>query len=289
MSKESISAAGVFSELALRQERREPCALVLLVESQGSVPAKTGAKMLVSENGTLVGTIGGGTMEKEAIEHALQAMVTGKPITLHIDLSAPPDYVCGGSATLYIEPIVPPCGLIIAGAGHVGQTLCKVAAYAGFAVTVVDDRSEFIDPAILPDAHRLLTADFATMFTQLEVNASTYIVCATRGHAHDYTVIRQALATAAPYVGLVGSRSKRSGFLQRLQEEDGFNEEELTRLYTPVGLNIGAVSPPEIAVSITAELIRIRSNNGHEDGFDSARGWGLPTYGQPKTTAAHRG
>ncbi len=289
MSRESVGGERVYTELALRQERREPCALVLLVESRGSVPAKTGAKMLVSGSGEIIGTIGGGTMEKDAIERALQAMATGKPETMQIDLSAAPTYVCGGSATLYIEPVLPSCGLIIAGAGHVGQTLCKVAAYAGFSVTVVDDRDEFVDPAILPDADRVLATDFATMFKRLEVNSSTYIVCATRGHTHDYTVVRDALATAAPYVGLVGSRSKRSGFLKRLEDEDGFSRKELTRLYTPVGLNIGAVSPSEIAVSITAELIRVRSNNGHENGYDSARGWGIPADGRHKTTAADPG
>lgn len=245
--------------------------------------------MLVSRNGDIIGTVGGGTMEKEAIERALLVIDEGKPATLQIDLSAAPTYVCGGSATLYIEPVLPASRLIIAGAGHVGQTLCKVAAYVGFSVTVIDDRPEFADPAILPDADQVLATDFAPMFTQLAVDSSTYIVCATREHAHDYTVVREALATAAPYVGLVGSRNKRSGFLKRLQEEERFSQEDLTRLYTPVGLNIGAVSPEEIAVSITAELIHIRSNNGQKDGYGSARGWGIPTYGQDKTTASHTG
>lgn len=289
MSKESIGGDRVFAELALRQQRREPCALVLLVESRGSVPAKTGAKMLVSGSGDIVGTVGGGAMEKAAIERALRVMDSGKPETMQFDLSAPPAYICGGSATLYIEPVLPSCGLIIAGAGHVGQTLCKVAAYAGFSVTVVDDRSEFADPAILPDAERILTADFTAMFDGLEVTSATYIVCATRGHAHDYTVVRDSLATPAPYVGLVGSRSKRAAFLKRLQEEEGFGPDELARLYTPVGLNIGAVSPPEIAVSITAELIRVRSDNGRKNGYDSARGWGVPAHGPDKTIASHIG
>lgn len=289
MSKQSIDSDRVFDELAARRKRHEPCALVLLVESTGSVPAKTGAKMLVDGGGDIVGTIGGGRMEKEAMEHALLAMKDGHPMTLRVDLSAAPDYVCGGSATVYIEPVLPSRRMIIAGAGHVGQELCKVASYVGFSVTVVDDRPEFADPAILPDAAHVLVEDFAVMFSRLTVTPSTCIVCATRGHVHDYTVVRDALATPAPYVGLVGSRSKRAGFLQRLREEEGYDNEQLARLYTPVGLNIGAVSPREIAISITAELIRTRSENGRKNGFDSARGWGIPAYGKGETTASHSG
>ncbi|MDW7772175.1 MAG: XdhC/CoxI family protein [Desulfobulbaceae bacterium] len=286
MSKQSIDSDRVFEELAEKRKRREPCALVLIVECRGSVPAGTGAKMLVEEGGGIIGTIGGGRMEKDAIERALQAMHDGQPATVQVDLSAAPDYVCGGSAKLYIEPVLPACQMIIAGAGHVGQALCKVASYVGFSVTVVDDRPEFADPEVLPEADRVLNTDFTEMFSGLTVTHSTCIVCATRGHAHDYTVIRRALETKAPYVGLVGSRSKRGTFLQRLREE-GLSEEQLARLYTPVGLNIGAVSPREIAISITAELIRIRSRNGLENGFDSARGWSIPAYGQSKAAAAH--
>ncbi len=287
MTKESINSTQVFAELAARRQRRESCALVILVATRGSVPAKPGAKMLVAESGDIIGTIGGGGMEKEAVDRALLAMKDGIPVTFQVDLSAAPHYVCGGNATIYIEPVLPASQLIIAGAGHVGQALCKVAAYAGFSVTVVDDRAEFADPGILPDADLVLETDFNVMFSRVHVSDSTYIVCATKGHIHDYSVVRDALATAAPYVGLVGSRSKRAGFLQRLRKEDGFSDEQLARLYTPVGLNIGAVSPQEIAISITAELIRTRSNNGPKDGFDSARGWSIPAHGQSKTTAAH--
>ncbi|HER63421.1 MAG TPA: dehydrogenase [Desulfobacteraceae bacterium] len=289
MNRISVDSDRVYDELVARRARHEPCALVLLVEARGSVPAKTGAKMLVYGKGDIIGTIGGGRMEKEAIDRSLLAMNDGQPVTMNIDLSAAPDYVCGGRATVYIEPVLPCCRMIIAGAGHVGQALCNVASSVGFSVTVVDDRPEFADPVNLPGATRVLTEDFATMFSGLTVTPSTYIVCATRGHAHDYTVVREALATPAPYVGLVGSRTKRAGFLKRLRLEDGFSEEQLNRLYTPVGLNIGAVSPQEIAISITAELINIRSGNGRQNGFDSARGWGIEAYGKNETASSRSG
>lgn len=286
MKKKSIAAEQVYEELVGKQQRGEPCALVLLVDVKGSAPARTGAKMAVFPGGDIVGTVGGGTMEKKAIDMALLAMETGKAGLHHVDLANPPDYVCGGHATLYIEPVLPSSSLIIAGGGHVGQALCSVAATVGFSVTVVDDREVFADPAILPAASRVVCCNFPELFDKLKITASTYIVCATRGHAHDYTVISRALNTGAAYIGLVGSRSKRATFFHRLQQENGVSEEDLARIHTPVGLNIGAISPAEIAVSITAQLIEVRSNNGAQNGFDSAGGWGIPAYGPNKAAAA---
>lgn len=285
MNKQSVGTERVFEELVKKQQRQEPCALVLLVEVKGSVPAGAGAKMVVFANGDIAGTVGGGTMEQQAIDAALLAMEKGETVLLHIDLSAGPAYVCGGRATLYIEPVLPASRLIIAGAGHVGQALCKTAATAGFSVTIVDDRPEFADPKLLPEAAQVMASNFETLFDRLPVNSSTYIVCATRGHAHDYTVIRKALATPASYIGLVGSRSKRSSLLKRLQEE-GIGEEALTRLYTPVGLDIGARSPAEIAVSITAQLIQKRSSHALQDGCHIARSWGITSHGADKAAAA---
>lgn len=287
MGRKSISDAVVFAELVARRQRREPCALAILVETEGSAPAIPGCKMLVSREGEVIGTIGGGGLEREAKEAAMAAMASGRPQTLEVDLSAPPAYVCGGRATVYIEPVLPPPELIVAGAGHVGQALCRVAAYAGFEVTVVDERPEFADPAILTEASRVLVLDFATMFSNLTVTADTFIVCATWGHEHDYQVIRQALAaTPARYVGLVGSRRKRSNFLKRLREEERLDDVTLARLFTPVGLNIGAVSPPEIAISIGAELIALRRNNADTNGFDSAGRRGLPAHGPLQAASA---
>jgi xanthine dehydrogenase accessory factor len=286
MAKKSISDERIFEELVARRRRRQPCALVILVETQGSVPAAAGCKMLVFGDGEVIGTIGGGGMEKEAVDQALAAIRSGRAQTLHVDLGAAPAYVCGGRAMVYIEPINSAPELIIAGAGHVGQALCQAAAFAGFSVVVVDDRPEFTDPAILPDASQVLTLDFTGMFSHLQVTAGSFIVCATRGHAHDYVVVRQALATPAGYIGLVGSLSKRGGFLQRLREEEGMADEALARLYTPVGINIGAISPREIAISIVAELIALRRNHACPNGFDAARGWGLPAHGTLQTAPA---
>ncbi len=286
MKKRSVGVEKVFEEIAARQQRGEPCALALLVEVKGSAPAKPGAKMAVFAGGEIAGTVGGGTMEKEAIDLALEALETGEAGLHHVDLANPPDYVCGGSATLYIEPVLPSSSLLIAGAGHVGQALCRIAATVGFSVTVVDDREEFADQAILPAASKVVCCNFSEIFDKVQISASTYIVCATRGHAHDYTVVSQALNTDAAYIGLVGSRSKRGAFFKRLQQENGMSEADLARIHTPVGLNIGAVSPAEIAVSITAQLIEVRSNNGVQNCFNTAGGWGIPAYGQDKATAA---
>jgi len=164
--------------------------------------------------------------------------------------------------------------------------LCNIAATAGFSVTVVDDREDFADQSLLPAASRVVCSDYRELFDKIQVTASTCIVCATSGHAHDYTVISRALNTEAAYIGLVGSRSKRATFFRRLQQENGVSEADLARIYTPVGLNIGAVSPAEIAVSITAQLIEVRNTNGVHTSNDPAGSRGIPAYGQDKTAAA---
>ncbi|MGW8194566.1 MAG: XdhC family protein [Desulforhopalus sp.] len=285
MNRNSVAVEQVFEKLVGRQQRGEPCALVLVVDVKGSAPAKTGARMAVFADGEIAGTVGGGSMEKEAIDLALLAMETGKASLHHVDLAKPPDYVCGGRATLYVDPVLPSASLIIAGGGHVGQALCQVASTAGFSVTVVDDREEFAEQAILPGASKVICCNFTEIFDRVQVTPSTYVVCATRGHAHDYTVVSRALNTGAAYIGLVGSRSKKAAFFRRLQQENGATAADLARIYTPVGLNIGAVSPAEIAISITAQLIAVRSENGALNGLGYDGGWTIPEC-RPNKAAA---
>lgn len=275
----------IFEKLLRNSHRNDACALVILIRTEGSVPAKPGAKMLVSADGETEGTIGGGAMEYEITETARQAIGEGGPRTVQVDLTEAAGYACGGRAVFYIEPVIPAPRLLIAGAGHIGRALCPLSSAAGFSVTIADDREEFADPEHFPDADRRVVIQFKDLFSQITVTENTYIVCATRGHAHDYDVVRQALKTPAPYIGLLGSRRKRGTFIENLRA-DGISTDALARLHTPVGLDIGAVTPQEIAISIIAELILERRKHVHQSGSDSSGGRGLPAYGKDQTTAS---
>ncbi|MFP4477175.1 MAG: XdhC family protein [Desulfatibacillaceae bacterium] len=282
------TTAAVFEQLVERTRRGEPCSLVILVRSEGSAPAKPGARMLVAEDGATFGTVGGGAMEARAAEAARKALGHGTPGTLDIELTEDSGYVCGGRVTLYIEPVLPAPRLVIAGGGHVGRDLCTLAAFAGFSPVVADDRDQFADPGDFPDADQVMVVDFATMFDTVPVDENTWIVSATRGHEHDYTVVRAALATPAGYIGLLGSRRKRAAFFEKLEAE-GFSDDDIRRIHTPVGLDIGAVGPREIAVSIVAEMISTRRNHGAQGGRDSAGGRSVAANGPDKAGSSCQG
>ena len=164
--------------------------------------------------------------------------------------------------TILVEPIRSRGRLIIAGAGHVGQATAHMAALSGFHTVVMDDRPDFLVPAHYPPACRLRQiAGFADCFNGLSIGPDSLIVIVTRGHVHDQTVLAQALATDAGYVGMIGSRKKRDAIYQNLREQ-GISQAAIDRVHCPIGLDIGADTPEEIAVSIVAELIQKRAENG---------------------------
>ncbi len=279
----------VFAALEERRSRGIPCVLVILVDSQGSVPAKKGAKMLVTENGRSFGTVGGGALEEAAKETARQVLTEGRPRLIHLDLNEAAGYACGGRASLYIEPVLPAPKLIVCGAGHVGRAVCHLGAYAGLTVTVVDDRKDMLDAESLPDAHDRLVCGFDDPFSGIDMDAETFVVVCTRAHAHDLEVVQTALATPAPYIGLLGSKRKRASFFKKLRQA-GFSEENLKRIHTPVGLDIGAVTPREIAFSIVGELIEQRRKNvGCETGRHFAGCGSLPADGNDQAAVACAG
>ncbi len=273
-----LGETNVFEALEARRKKGDPCALIIVVDSEGSVPAKKGAKMLVGEDGTTIGTVGGGTMEKEAADKALRIMAEGDPRLIHIELTEAAGYACGGSVSLYIEPILPAPRVIVCGAGHVGQAVCHLAAYAGFSVTVMDDRQDYLSPEMLPDADSVVACAFENAFLEIPVDVNTLVVVCTRGHAQDLTAVEKALKTDAPYIGLLGSKRKRASFFEKLRA-DGFSDNECERVYTPVGLDIGAMTPREIAVSIVGELIEQRRLHGRKTGGHTAGRRGVTANG----------
>ncbi len=252
----------IFEEaLRLKREGRVS-AIATIVECHGSSPQKQGAKMLVRDDGTIMGTLGGGCLEADVVQAARMAMLDGKPMTLPFELTEREGgLVCGGTLLVYIEPVLPDPHLVILGAGHVGRALCKLARFTGFRVTVVDDRSEFANRGNIPDANDLVVNEFERTFERVTVDKTTYIVVATRGHNHDLDAVKAALRTDAHYIGLLGSRRKKSLLVKSLSE-GGFLPGEIERIVIPVGMHIGSVMPEEIAVSIMAQIIQKRREHG---------------------------
>jgi len=251
----------IYEEIVnLRRDGRRG-AVATIVSAHGSIPSFKTAKMLVRDDGSIVGTIGGGCVEAEVWQAARDVMESEKPRTLTFNLNQDPKYdtglVCGGTLDIFVEPILPPASLYIFGAGHVSASLCRVAKMAGFDVTVADDRENYANRERFPDAHEVIAEDFEHVMAKLSPNQSSYIVIVTRGHRDDMRLLRWAVQTPARYVGMIGSKRKTVTIFRELTAE-GIAPGLFERVHAPVGLDIGAVTPEEIAVAITAELIAER-------------------------------
>ncbi len=246
----------------LRQNGRRG-AVATIVNVRGSIPSFKTAKMLVRDDGSIVGTIGGGCVEADVWQAAREVMESERPRTLTFDLNNDPKYdtglVCGGTLEVFVEPVLPPAELYIFGAGHVAAALYRVARIAGFDITVVDDREAYANRERFPEAQQVMAEDFEKAMAELQPSESSYIVVVTRGHRDDMRVLRWAVQTPARYVGMIGSKRKTITIFKELQQE-GIPAKLFERVHAPVGLDIGAITPEEIAVSITAELIARRRN-----------------------------
>jgi xanthine dehydrogenase accessory factor len=254
----------IYEEIVkLRREGRRG-AVATIVSVRGSIPSFRTAKMLVRDDGSIEGTIGGGCVEADVWQAAREVMEEEKPRTLTFNLNQNPKYdtglVCGGTLDIFIEPVLPVPVLYLFGAGHVAVNLYKVAHNAGFDVIVVDDRETYANRERFPEAREIHAEDFDHSMARLAPNESAYIVIVTRGHRDDMRVLRWAVQTPARYVGMIGSKRKVIAIYRELEKE-GLAPELFDRVHAPVGLDIGAVTPEEIAVAITAELIALRRHS----------------------------
>jgi len=234
------------------------CALVTVVETRGSAPRHAGAKMLVAADRTTIGTVGGGALEEAALQAASSAIRDGAPSLIPYKLKPDLGMACGGNATIFVEPLLPASRLYLFGAGHVGAALCPMAAATGFTVTVIDERPEYASAERLPRASALLHSYDPAHWEALCFDDQTYCVVVTHGHATDTEVVAVLLARGQRYLGMIGSTRKRAALEQNLRER-GVAPERLAALHTPIGLDIGAETPAEIAVSILAELVQVRA------------------------------
>ncbi|MHB8844496.1 MAG: XdhC family protein [Nitrospirota bacterium] len=248
----------IYEEIVRLKKLGRSSVLATIVECKGSSPQKQGAKMLVRDDGSTLGTLGGGCVEADVVQHSLMALKDGEPRTVPFELTEKDGgLVCGGALLVYIEPVLVDPRIIILGAGHVGKAVARLARTTGFRVIVADDRPEHANQDNLPDAHEIVVHEFTSMFDRLTADRSTYILIATRGHNHDLDAVQAALRTDAGYIGLLGSRRKKGLLLNALRAA-GFTPADTGRVIIPVGLPIGSVTPEEIAVSIMAQIIQHR-------------------------------
>ncbi len=251
----------IYQEIVRLKAEGEEAALVTIVSATGSTPREEGAKMLVKPDGSILGTIGGGSLEAQVIAEAVKVIKQGKPKRLHMSLTAKEaeevGMICGGDLEVFIEPVLTPSTLYIFGGGHISLPLAKMGKLLGFKIAVIDDRADFAHPDRFPEADILLAEDLARAFPQLKIDKSSYIVIVTRGHQHDEQVLEWAVGTAAKYIGMIGSQTKVKTVFSHLLAK-GISQEQLDRVHAPIGLEIEAQTPEEIAVSILAEVIKVR-------------------------------
>ena len=217
--------------------------------------------MLVYADGRTVGTIGGGCYENDAFWKAREALVSGRPALLHYELND--DFaqenglVCGGQMDVHVDPLEPTPHLYILGAGHVGWQLGRIAADADFRVHVVDDREKFANPERFPPSAEVIVEPIPAWLERAEIPPAAFVVVVTRGHTHDLDAMRALAGRDVRYLGLIGSRAKVRRIYDMLIDE-GVSPDRLARIHAPIGLDIGAVTPAEIAISILAQLIAVR-------------------------------
>lgn len=248
--------------------RGEEVALVTIVSSNGSTPQRVGAKMLVYEDGRTVGTIGGGCYEHDALGKAREAIKSRKPVRakydLNDDFAEETGLVCGGQMEVFIEPLEAPPALYVFGAGHVGYYLARVASEAGFELHVVDDRAAFANRERFPFAASVVVEDLPTWLAEAPIPSTAYAVVVTRGHRNDLETLQALVGRDLRYVGLIGSRAKVARIYDQLLSDGHATLEQLSRVHAPIGLDIGAITPQEIAVSIVAELVAIRRGRARD-------------------------
>ncbi len=247
-------------ELVASVDRGQPVVLVTVVDTQQSVPRHAGSKMLVYADGATSGTIGGGELEARVRAEAALAHLDGRPRLLRYGLVDPAQGdpgVCGGEVHLYLEPHMPPATVYVIGCGHVGAAVVQLAHWMGMRVVAFDDRPELVAASVVPLADVRVSGDIDSALLAEPVTADTHVVVVTRNVALDLQLLPALLATEARSIGVMGSRRRWATTSAALREQ-GVTDEQLARVSSPIGLELRAETPEEIAVSILAEIVTLR-------------------------------
>ena len=253
----------IFEEVAMLRREHKTAALATIIGGEKGSPGKTGFRMLVYPDGRISGTVGGGLLKAKVREEALHCISDKKPRLLELaldDESADSiGVLCGGEVKVYVESIQGPSMLHVFGGGHIAVPLVQFAKALDFAVVVVDDRQDFANTGRFPQADEVKVGEFANVTKSMDFSEGDSVVIITRGHAHDETVLKECLSKARPpgYIGMIGSRDKIARTFTNLREQ-GISQELLARVRAPIGLDMGARTPAEIALSIIAEIVAYR-------------------------------
>ncbi len=250
----------IYESILQAQRNGQAAALATVIRARGSVPRHEASKLLVFADGHIIGTVGGGELENRTIEAAKQVAQGGAAcIITHtlVDPARGDAGVCGGEVEVFIEPIMPPPTLLIIGAGHVGKALARQAKWLGYRILVTDDRPELCTRNFIPDADEFIVGPTIEALSKISIDHQTYIASVTRGYLYEVDALPILLQSPAPYIGVIGSKRRWAMTVQDLKTK-GITEAELERIHAPIGLEIGAETPEEIAVSIMAEIIAQR-------------------------------
>ena len=250
----------IFQALAELEKSNQPAALCTVIRSEGSTPRHVGSKMLVYPDGKFIGTVGGGELENRVIKAALETIKDEKPQTLSYTMADPSrgdPGVCGGQVEVFVEPILPTATLVVIGAGHVGKAVVHLAKWLGFRVAVCDDRAEFCNPEAVPGADEYYPVEMGKLAESLKVTKRTYLVVTSRGSGVDAVGLPSLLESEAAYIGVIGSKRRWATTVKALKEK-GVKEEFIDKVHSPMGLELQAETPEEIAVSIMAEVLMVR-------------------------------
>jgi xanthine dehydrogenase accessory factor len=255
----------IYDEIIKVKKSDDKAALCTIINTKGSAPRKVGAKMIVYDNGCIKGTIGGGDLEKKVIEEAIQVLADQRPSVFKHDLLHQHSMCCGGVVEIFIEPIMKTKRLFIFGAGHTGQALTRIALDTDFEVFLIDDRKEYIDQCVIPEINKM-NLEHTVALQALQFDKNAYLVITTYSHQIDRDILAYCVKKDWAYLGMIGSKRKIQMTKKMFIESGIGSEEELSKIHMPIGIDIYAQTPEEIAVSILAELIKVKnSTNGKNE------------------------
>ncbi len=249
----------IYQELANIMQKGGRAVLATVINSQGSAPRNAGAKMLIKEDGSFIGTVGGGKLEHDVLKKAPEVMKSGESKIMHFDLSGkePDGMICGGQSEVFLELVKSKETLFLCGAGHIGLATAAIGKMLGFRIVVIDPRPEFNNRERFPDADVLFTEDYKDAFEKLTITADDYIIIFTPQHSRDEDCLQMACGIKAKYIGMIGSKKKSREIKDHLLAK-GISKDIIDSVHSPVGLEIEAETPEEIAISILAEVVKVR-------------------------------
>lgn len=250
----------LFQALVEIEKNNGTGALCTIIRSKGSTPRHVTSKMLVYPDGHIMGTVGGGEVENRVIKEAVKAMNDKTPRLLAYNMANPErgdPGVCGGQVEIYVEPIIPKPVLVVVGVGHVGKAVAHLAKWLGFIVAVTDDRPDFCNPQAVPEADEFYPLPLEELSSHLNITPWTFIVLTTRGMDVDVRGLPSLLETNAAYIGVIGSKRRWATTTKKLLDA-GVPSKLVEGVHSPIGLEIHAETPEEIAVSIMAEIIKLQ-------------------------------